>query len=75
MHSANPALNNRFANVCNLQFWVGENARTCTYCYNAPPQFVCERYGNQTVLLVGGVMVRCCCFFFLFFPIIDLGKY
>jgi hypothetical protein len=57
VHSANPALNNRVAEVCNLQFNVGEDAETCIYCYNAPPQFVCSEYQNKTVLRSSGAMV------------------
>jgi hypothetical protein len=56
-HSSNPALNNRLAEVCNLQFNVGADAETCVYCYNAPPQFVCSSYRNETVLLPSGAMV------------------
>jgi len=57
--NANPEheLNDRLLHVCNLQFWTGEDAKTCTYCFEAPPQFVCSRYGNQTVLLASGAMV------------------
>ena len=57
VHSSNPALNNRLAEVCNLQFNVGEDAETCVYCFNAPPQFVCSEYQNETVLLESGAMV------------------
>jgi hypothetical protein len=56
VHSSNPALNNRLAEVCSLQFHVGEDAETCVYCFNAPPQFVCSEYRNETVLLPSGAM-------------------
>ncbi|KAH6855909.1 hypothetical protein B0I37DRAFT_65244 [Chaetomium sp. MPI-CAGE-AT-0009] len=56
VHSSNPALNNSLAKVCNLQFNVGEDAETCVYCFNAPPQFVCSEYRNETVLLPSGAM-------------------
>lgn len=57
VHSPNPVLNNRRLNVCDLQFHAGEGAETCVYCYNAPPQFVCSSYQNETVLMPSGAMV------------------
>ncbi|KAK5655981.1 hypothetical protein OQA88_5119 [Cercophora sp. LCS_1] len=56
VQSDNPSLNNRIAQVCNLEFHIGEAAETCVYCYNAPPQYVCSTYGNETVLLSDGAM-------------------
>ncbi|GAB1312690.1 Endo-1,3(4)-beta-glucanase 1 carbohydrate binding domain-containing protein [Madurella fahalii] len=56
VHSSNPDLNLRQAEVCNLQFHVGADAQTCVYCYNAPPQYVCSSYQNKTVLLASGSM-------------------
>ncbi|KAK4464998.1 hypothetical protein QBC42DRAFT_195884 [Cladorrhinum samala] len=56
VYSSNPAINNRFANVCGLGFNVGAGAQTCVYCFNAPPLYDCSTYQNQTVLLLSGAM-------------------
>jgi hypothetical protein len=56
VHSYDPQLHGRIAHVCNQQFHVGDDARTCVYCFNAPPQYVCSTYQNQTVLLPSGAM-------------------
>jgi hypothetical protein len=57
VHSYDPQLHGRIAHVCNHEFHVGDDARTCVYCFNAPPQYVCSTYQNQTVLLPSGAMV------------------
>ncbi|KAK4207072.1 hypothetical protein QBC37DRAFT_434034 [Rhypophila decipiens] len=56
VHSLDEQLHGRIAEVCNLQFHVGDEAETCVYCFNAPPQYVCSTYQNETVLLPSGSM-------------------
>lgn len=55
--SSNPELNGQTVHACNHMFGIGDDARTCVYCYNAPPLYVCNEYENNTVLRPDGRMV------------------
>jgi len=56
--SDNEILNGRVVNACGNYFAIGAGARQCASCRGITDNFACGSYGNQTVFLPNGKMVR-----------------